>query len=87
MNVAWVKSSSGVFTPTPKAPEAPVVPEGQGWQPVETIPKDRRIEVIAPPHSSKGGHMFVEWVRGGWAWSPKRGGLAFPIYPVAWREI
>lgn len=63
------------------------------WQPVGTIPRDRVIEVQAPPHSEESGSMLVIWdpqkppYCGGWRWATPRGSLAFPIYPTAWREV
>lgn len=62
------------------------------WQHIDTAPKDRPIEVVAPPHSYLQGNMIVIWTQpnfgvGGWRWHPHRGGLMFPIYPTAWREI
>jgi hypothetical protein len=65
----------------------------EGWRPVESIPKDRPIEVEAPPHSESHGSMVVVWddnkpYRGLWRWADRqRGGLMVPIQPIAWREV
>lgn len=63
------------------------------WQPVETIPKDRPIEVKAHPHSEEQGSMVVVWdsnepYQGVWRWADRRrGGLMVPITPTAWRDV
>lgn len=69
-----------------------------GWNSVETIPKDRPVEVIAEPHPPQ----VVKWNVNRFAdgrpvygpptyswhqWPEPRGGLMVPIAPTAWREI
>jgi hypothetical protein len=80
-----------IILPEKCVPEPPL-DFSDGWQSVETIPRDRVIEVDAPPHNGTGA-MMVQWSPGNhdragiWVFEPRRGGLMVPICPIRWREV
>lgn len=78
----------GVFVPQPDPPSRTLP---LGWN-VGEPPKDRNVEVIAPPHNDETRPRIVFWdanelnAVGLWQWADGKGGLMVPIHPIAWRE-
>ena len=82
------ESFNGVFVPQPDPPSR-YLP--LGWNTTEP-PKDRKIEIIAPPHNDEKSPRVAYWepntpYSGLWMWADNRGGLMIPISPIAWREV
>lgn len=83
------ESFRGVFVPQPDPPSR-CLP--LGWNVGPPAPKDRPIEVIAPPHNNENTPRVAFWdenkpYAGVWRFRDHKGGLMVPIVPIAWREI